>query len=382
MAQLWSRIFAQVYFTAQGGSYERFLSLCNQQGIPISHIVPIVGGVKAVIPARFYKRAACNARRCRTQLRVKKRQGVWFVLRQYRGRWGLLLGPALFCVSIVAMQQMLWSIRYDASLTAAQQADLQQVLYSMDIYEGAVLTQEKLIQAEKMILNENTEFGWVSLNFGKGRLVVEAAPAAQKPQIEGNESVDLTAKASGLILDVNVQEGFAVKQKGQTVAQGDTLVQASKQDYTGNSIQTHAKGTVIAQVKQAYQCRQPLQYTARIPTGQTETVSSVRIGSKTFLLSKESQQAQAIKNSRHHQLSVLGFVLPATIEEELVAPTVQQQITLTEEQAVQYAKMACMQQFYTQFPDANILSQSDAWEMEERELVYDITLEFTANIAY
>lgn len=66
-------------------------------------------------------------------------------------------------------------------------------------------------------------FGWVSLNFEKGRLVVEASSALQKPAIESNDPVDLVAAADGILLEVNAQEGFAVKSVGQTVAAGDVL---------------------------------------------------------------------------------------------------------------------------------------------------------------
>lgn len=377
----WSRFFASVHFTAQGGRCERFLSLCAQQGIPIIRVRPVPGGVEGVMPARFYKQSSYYARRCRTRLSITKRQGLWFQLKHYHGRWGLVVGPLVFCVAVVVMQQLLWSIRYDTSLSMAQQASLQQILYEMDIYEGAILTQEKLVQTEKMILSQNTEFGWISLNFGKGRLVVEAVPAANKPQIEGNEVVDLIAKASGTILEINAQEGFVTKMRGQTVAEGEVLIAAGKEDYAGNNISSHAKGTVVAQVQKTYQCKQPLQYTALIPTGETQHLLSLRIGAKQFFFQKESQQAQALRSVQHRQLSVLGFDLPATIEEELIAPRTQQVITLKEAQAKQAAQMACMQQFYAEFPDAQILFQQEEYSLEQDELVYKVALEFTANIA-
>ena len=218
MAKLWSGLFARVRFVALGGRYERFVSRCAQAGIPLARLRPVPGGVRGVIPARYYKQAAAQARPCRTRLRVERRQGLWFRLRRYRGRWGLLLGPLVFAVVFVLMQQMVWAIRYDPSLTAQQQSRIRQALYSMDIYEGAFLNQTRLRQAEKQMLNQNEDLAWVSLNLTSGRLVVEAAPAQPQPQVEGNESVDLIALTDGLILEMNVQEGFAAKQPGQTVA--------------------------------------------------------------------------------------------------------------------------------------------------------------------
>lgn len=381
MANFWNRLFATIHFTAQGGRYERFLTLCTQQGIPIINVQPIPGGVCATVPARYYKQCSVHARRCRTRLNVTKRQGLWFQLKGYHGRWGLLLGPIVFLVSIGMMQQMLWSIRYDSSLTQPQQQTIQQLLYSMDIYEGAILTQEKLVQTEKMLLSQTAEFSWISLNFAKGRLVVEAVPAANKPEIEGNEAVDLVAKESGTILEINVQEGFAVKTRGQTVAQGELLIAAGKEDYSKTNIESHAKGTVTAQVKKTYLCTQPLQYTALIPTGEIEERLSVKIGTKQYFLQKEIALPQSLKKITHKQLSVLGFCLPATLEEEVVVPRVQTTISLQPKQAEQFAKMACMQQFYSEFPDAQILSMQEESTTEQGDLTYKITLEFIADIA-
>ena len=111
MAKLWSGLFARVRFVALGGRYERFVSRCAQAGIPLARLRPMPGGVCGVMPARYYKRAAAQARPCRTRLRVKRRQGLWFRLRNYQGRWGLLLGPLAFAAVFVLMQQMVWSIR-------------------------------------------------------------------------------------------------------------------------------------------------------------------------------------------------------------------------------------------------------------------------------
>ena len=256
MGLIWANCFAGVDFTAFGGRSEKLITLCSRQGVPLYNIRPTADGFTARLAARRYREVSRLARRCGTRLRVRERRGVLFRLRAYRGRWGLVLAPLVFAAAVHLLGQSVWSIRYDG-LDAAARSRVEQMLYSMDICEGAVLTQEKLRLAEKQLMDGDEAFGWVSLNFEKGRLVVEASPALQKPAIESNDPVELVAAADGILLEVNVQEGFAVKSVGQTVAAGDVLVSAYKPDPYEQPVESHAKGLVVAAVKKTYQCVQP-----------------------------------------------------------------------------------------------------------------------------
>ena len=381
MGNVWSQMFARVKFTALGGRYERFVTMCAEQGIPVSGMKAVPGGLKAEMPARYYRQAAGYARRCRTRLKVQRKIGFWFWLRRYKGRWGLLLGPVAFFAVLLSMQQMVWAIRYDETISPSQQSALRQALYSMDIYEGSFLTQEKVRQSEKILLSQSQKLGWVSLNFGKGRLVVEAVPAALKPIIEGDEVQDLYAKADGLILDMNVQEGFAVRQQGQTVAQGDTLVTAGKPDRNEQYIATHAQGTVTAKIQRTYQCVQPLEYTALVPTGKIENNVTLCMGNRRVPIGKTEEMPQAEYRMNHRPLSIMGFALPATVEEELIVQRTPKTIVLSEKQAQQYARFSCLQQLYKEFPDAQIIKHKEEDETEGNKLIHTIWMEITANIA-
>ena len=381
MAKLWSGLFARVRFVALGGRYERFVSRCAQVGIPLARLRPVPGGVRGVIPARYYKQAAAQARPCRTRLRVERRQGLWFRLRRYRGRWGLLLGPLVFAVVFVLMQQMVWAIRYDPSLTAQQQSRIRQALYSMDIYEGAFLNQARLRQAEKQMLNQNEDLAWVSLNLTSGRLVVEAAPAQPQPQVEGNESVNLIARADGLILEMNVQEGFAAKHPGQTVAAGEVLVTAAKADRDGALIPIHAKGTVLARFTRNYQCTQPLEYQAYLPTGKVWSRFSLRAAGRRFELPACQPGEQDRCTITHHPLTVLGFALPVTVEEQLVMERQTETVHLSLQQAQDKARLACLRQLFRDFPDARLLSQQQEVAKSENGVTVTVILQVEANIA-
>lgn len=379
MGLIWANCFAGVDFTAFGGRSEKLITLCGRQGVPLYNIRPTADGFTARLPARRYREVSRLARRCGTRLRVRERRGVFFRLRAYRGRWGLVLAPLVFAAAVHLLGQSVWSIRYDG-LDAAARSRVEQVLYSMDICEGAVLTQEKLRLAEKQLMDGDEAFGWVSLNFEKGRLVVEASPALQKPAIESNDPVDLVAAADGILLEVNVQEGFAVKSVGQTVAAGDVLVSAYKPDPYEQPVESHAKGLVVAAVKKTYQCVQPSTYEVQALTGRVASSCRLRLFGHTFELGAQLPESEDVRTV-HRPLTVLGFALPATIEERYVPQREARQFHLTPDGARQYARFACLAQLYAEFPDAEIIAESRQESWDGGTLTYTMTVDFKADIA-
>lgn len=379
MGLIWANCFAGVDFTAFGGRSEKLITLCGRQGVPLYNIRPTADGFTARLPARRYREVSRLARRCGTRLRVRERRGVFFRLRAYRGRWGLVLAPLVFAAAVHLLGQSVWSIRYDG-LDAAARSRVEQVLYSMDICEGAVLTQEKLRLAEKQLMDGDEAFGWVSLNFEKGRLVVEASPALQKPAIESNDPVDLVAAADGILLEVNVQEGFAVKSVGQTVAAGDVLVSAYKPDPYEQPVESHAKGLVVAAVKKTYRCVQPSTYEVQALTGDVQSSYRLRLFGHTFELGAQLPEGGEVRTV-HRPLTVLGFALPATIEERYVPQREARQFHLTPDGARQYARFACLAQLYAEFPDAEIIAESRQESWDGGTLTYTMTVDFKADIA-
>lgn len=379
MGMFWAKCFAEVEFTASGGCYEKLITLCFRQGIPLYGVNPLPDGFAARLPARRYREVSRLARRCGTRLRVRQRRGLLFRLWAFRGRWGLFLAPLIFAAAVHLLGQSVWAIRYDG-LDAAAQNRMEQKLYSMDICEGAVLTQEKLRLTEKQLMEADDAFGWVSLNFEKGRLVVEASPALQKPVIEPNDPVDLVAAADGILLEVNAQEGFAAKAVGQTVATGDVLVSAYKPDPYEQPVESHAKGLVVAAVKKTYQCVQPSTYEVEALTGDVASSYRLRLFGHTLELGAQLPEGEEVRTV-HSPFTLLEFALPATIEERYLPQREARQFHLSPDGARQYARFACLAQLYAEFPDAEIIAESRQESWDGGTLTYTMTVDFKADIA-
>lgn len=372
--------FGAVRFLAQGGQYERLMTACAEGGIPLQQMRPAAGGFTAWVPLRYYRRLYPLARRYHVRLRAQKKAGLCFWLRRVRGRWGLAIGPAVFLLVVCLLQNLVWSIRF-VGLNEAQQAQVSRVLYSMGISEGTVVTQPMLKAAGQAVMSGQTGLGWISLNFIKGRLVVEGAAAVPAPAIEPNDPVDLVAAADATLLWLEVQEGYAVRQAGQTVAEGEVLVSAVKEDREQNPIASHARATVWARLEKSYECAQPLEYTAAFATGRLGESCRLRAAGRQLTLWDNTGGLAGQARTTHAPLTLFGFALPVTVETTLLAEQQPQTVRLSSRAAREFARYACQSELYAEFPDAELLTVSEQERWENGCLVLRQTVLFEADIA-
>ena len=239
------RFWAAVEFTAQNGGTDALLTAAAQAGLHPYRVVPLPGGFEAHCAAWQYRQFAALARKNRVRLRLLKKQGLYFVLRPLLRRVGLWVGFALFVPLLLWAQGFVWAADYSA-LTPGQAARAAAVLRENGLQPGSAVTEEKLTAGEYALLRSG-EFSWVSLNFAKGRLEVEAAAAAPKPDIAAGTLHGIRAKCGGVVVSTNLVSGTMLAKPGQTVEAGQGLIGTARSERDGTLIFVPAAGTVRAQ---------------------------------------------------------------------------------------------------------------------------------------
>ena len=374
-------LLGRVRFRAEGGDAEKLLTACAGQGIPVSGVRATALGFTAWTPARCYRRLRPLARRSHTRVRLAKKQGLCFVLLRWRGRWGLVLGPLVLAAVLAFSGNVVWAIRFDG-VPAAQQIQLRSQLLQAGIWEGAWLRPDSLDAARQELLAQNEEYSWLTLNFYRGRLVVEASQLRPAPELPQGQSCDLVSVADGVVLEVNIQSGQPLCSPGQTVAKGQQLAAGRYQDRDGRLFEVQSAGEVMAQVTFRCQAQQPMETTVALPQSGGRRGRRLLVLGQTIPLGPHPQagpEEQASVSSR--PLTILGFALPATLEETWVTGSVQQTVTFTEEQALELAKLACREQLLQQLPGAEIQSEKVYSRLEQGKLQVEMELVAVAQIA-
>lgn len=373
-ASLW----AGVRFTARNGSPEALLTDAAAQGIHLYGISAQPGGFCAHCAAWQYRRLAALARHRRVRLRVEKRKGLYFLLRPLLRRKGLWVGLVAWGLVLVWLQGLIWAVDY-GSLTTGQQARAGAVLRSCGLQPGTVVTEELLRTGEYTLL-ESGEFSWASLNFEKGRLAVEAAPARARPEIAAGTLHGLRAKCNGTVLRTNLASGTMLVVPGQTVEAGQGLIGTARSERDGALIFAPAAGTVVAQLEWETNQSIPLAETLPQLTGENKTNYRLFFAGHSVALSPSAPEEDGLCRTQHLQLEVFGLPLPCAVEEITYYGQQQETLYRTEAQALTLARLQGLRALYDAFPDADILARREECTVQEDTLHYNAVYTVAADI--
>ena len=216
-------------------------------------------------------------------LRIRKKTGLFFLLRPYLRRRGLWAGLLLFVPLLLWSQSLVWAV--DASgLTTGQQARAASVLReTVSLMPGSIVTQEKLAAGEYALL-QSGEFSWVSLNFQDGRLELEAAEAKPVPEIAAGTLHGLRAKAAGTVVSTNLVSGTMLVVPGQAVEKGQGLIGTARAERDGTLIFQPAAGSVRAQFEWEFAEELPLTASTYQLTGNTIVQRRLFLAGRVFPL--------------------------------------------------------------------------------------------------
>lgn len=373
-ASLW----AGVRFTARNGSPEALLTDAAAQGIHLYGISARPGGFCAHCAAWQYRRLAALARHRRVRLRVDKRKGLYFLLRPLLRRKGLWVGLVAWGLVLVWLQGLIWAIDY-SSLTTGQRARASAVLRNCGLQPGTAVNEELLRTGEYALL-ESGEFSWASLNFEKGRLAVEAAPARARPEIAAGTLHGLRAKCNGTVLRTNLASGTMLVVPGQTVEAGQGLIGTARSERDGTLIFAPAAGTVVAQLEWETNQSIPLAETLSQLTGKNTTNYKLFFAGHSAALSPSAPEGDGLCRTRHLQLEVFGLPLPCAVEETTYYGQQQETMYRTEAQALTLARLQGLRALHDAFPDAEIFARREECTVQEDALYYHAVYTVAADI--
>ena len=370
--------WAGISFSAQNGDPEGLLTAAAAGSLPLSDVVPRPGGFSARCAAWHYRKLAALARKRRVRLRIQKRCGLFFRLRPLFQRRGLWAGCLVFLPLLLWLQGFVWFIE-PVGLTPGQQARAAVVLWETGLFPGNVVTQDKLTAGEYALL-QSGEFSWASLNFEKGRLAVEAAPAHARPEIAAGTLHGLRAKCNGTVLRTNLTSGTMLVAPGQTVEAGQGLIGTARSERDGTLIFAPAAGTVVAQLEWETNQSIPLAETLPQLTGKNTTNYKLFFAEHSAALSPSAPDGDGLCRTRHLQLEVFGLPLPCAVEETTYYGQQQEMMYRTEAQALTLARLQGLRALHDAFPDAEIFARREECTVQEDALHYHAVYTVAADI--
>lgn len=323
--------------------------------------------VKLNCRAKEYQTVARLARKVGGKCHIQRKCGAYFSVKRVLSRIGLWIGVLFFGVCISFSQRYIWHVRY-ADMNYVQTKQAEAILRQVGIYPGVCSSEALLLQGETALVQEQIGFGWASLNFEKGRLLVETAPAAEVPEIKTTSGEDILAKTAGTIVEVAVEAGTPAVKVGDQVQAGDVLIAANRVDRQEKPVLGQTAGQVIASFVWETECEQPLHYAEEEPGGTLKTYRTLQIGKKVLGTPQKTNAGEIAV--RHYPLTCAGMPLPGLWTEKNVLEMKKIEGTYSETLAKAKAKKRCLEQLEKEWKGAKITEEQESFSLDGEILQY------------
>lgn len=323
------------------GAYgERFLSLCMEEDLDLWEIRRVCPGI---IRIRVYlfslKRLEELCRRSGVTAEVCRTCGFPEVLRRYRLRPGLFVGPILYLVLLFLLPCFVWSVEIP-NADPVRAARLRSVLLEEGFGVGSFIPSVDYRDLKYHLMMADDEITFVSVNMTGSRAVVEVRFGDPVPEEESHAPCNIVASRDGQILSVLVKNGVRCVQKGQTVQKGDLLVGGIVDTRLGYYL-VRSDAEIRARVTDVVSETVSLTQTVTERTGRVKKQRIWNIFGKEIdgspWFSCPFEQYETVTEKKHLSLGENGAV-PITLTEVYYYETCSHEKQITSEEAEFYAR--------------------------------------------
>ncbi|MBQ6936079.1 MAG: sporulation protein YqfD [Clostridia bacterium] len=239
-------ILGFVEFEAKGGFPERFLNLCTVNGITLWQVQNDGVKVKACTSIKAYKNIKKSARNSGMKVKIIRKRGFPFFVKNNRARVGVLVGISLVVLFLAMSSCMLWNIEVSGN-TRIKSEVLMESLNNNGVRIGVLKSKIDTIAVQNELLDEYKDLSWVSINIFGTKAVLEVKENSEKPEMEDDKTpMNIVAGKDGQIVLVEGHKGTNIVKEGDVVVRGDLLISGVTLNSDGSEKTTHASGKVFA----------------------------------------------------------------------------------------------------------------------------------------
>lgn len=321
-----------VGFIIIGTFPERLITACQQMGIAVWSAKRKNDGIEAKTYAADYKKLRPIARENRVRVRLTEKRGLFLYRKRFFRRKGLVLGAVTAAALMIFASARIWRIE-----VIGCDSDTAREITDELLAEGIKLgIKKKEIDAKteqrKMRLNDD-RISWIALNVVGSTLYVRLSEQTPAPsRIDPDDRVaNIIAECDGQIKYLEIYDGKAMVEVGETVSRGDIIVSGIMEDQYGKKQFKFSRAKVMAQCYQKRDVAVNLSQPVWEKSGGPKKSYSVEFNGKSYrLFGKAPDSACKITAEREQK----AFFTLVTTE---YTPVILKKITLSEREAKEKA---------------------------------------------
>ena len=275
-----------VTLTVTGAEPERFLNACAKANILFWGAEPVDPvTLRLKLHAHQRKKAEAIAARLLCDVTADSKEGAPFFLARFRRRYAFLVGMALSLAAVFVLSQFLLTVEVKGNETVPSAVILSE-LRRLGVRPGAfgpALDEGAIAQEALITLGD---LSWMAVNLYGTRAEVLVREKEPKPELEDTKSpANVVAGTTGIITHLEVWQGEACFEEGDTVVEGDVVISgwmpieppmySEITDLGGRAVR--AEGRIEARTWRTLTASIPLEAQVKEPTGRETTFVSLEV---------------------------------------------------------------------------------------------------------
>ncbi len=275
-----------VTLTITGAEPERFLNACAKANILFWGAEPVDPvTLRLKLHAHQRKKAEAIAARLLCDVTADSKEGAPFFLARFRRRYAFLVGMALSLAAVFVLSQFLLTVEVKGNETVPSAVILSE-LRRLGVRPGAfgpALDEGAIAQEALITLGD---LSWMAVNLYGTRAEVLVREKEPKPELEDTKSpANVVAGTTGIITHLEVWQGEACFEEGDTVVEGDVVISgwmpieppmySEITDLGGRAVR--AEGRIEARTWRTLTASIPLEAQVKEPTGRETTFVSLEV---------------------------------------------------------------------------------------------------------
>ncbi len=374
-----SFIKGSVFFSAEGGFFERFLNLCSLQNINLKNVKNDGVKLTAFTSADDYKRIRTAAKNSGMKVKIIKKSGLPFFLKHNKIRVGAIFGIVIASAALILASLCVWNTEIVGN-KAVKEKDLTKILEKCNIKSGSFKSKINTEETEKTLTENFPQILWVSVNIYGSKVRVEIREKDQSPEIEDySEPSNLVASKDGRIILVKGFTGTNKVKEGDVVVKGDILI--SGVNMNGDNTETLVKSTgeVIAQTQTKFKTECIKNKNINAVSGVDDSITFEFFGLK--LHGVKAKEKHGLYGKNTECLKGNKEDLPVKINWSCFFDITKKEITLTDNRALLCALTKCVEEYREYCKNAEISSIKFKKHQNNKYVSIDLSVSGTENIA-
>ena len=274
--------------SVQGYYIERFINICRNEKITIWNLKRNKE-IELLLNVRIgeFKKICKIAKKTGCKIKIKNKKGLPFLLNRYKKRKVFLILLIMLVILIGVSSNFVWNVEI-VEENGQKLENIEKDIEEAGLQVGKLKSQVDTKELINKIRLKRDDVAWIGIELKGTNAIVKLVKADQKPEIiDESEYCSIVSNKTGIITKINAQTGTANVKVGDTVKEGDVLINGWMEGKFTGVRYVHAKGEIEAKVWYTKSKKIPYNTTQIEETGNEETKYSIKIHNFEINLSKK-----------------------------------------------------------------------------------------------